>query len=503
MDIAAWFATVFGFMEHVIIFYVGAINSTYFLLTTLGYFALRRSHGNLSRSERDSLLRSSLVPAVSVLAPAYNESATVKDSVRALLRLHYPNYEVIVINDGSKDATMQVLTEEFHLYKSSRRHAGSLATKRVRAVYESRDPIRLVVIDKENGGKADALNAGLNAARSPLVAAIDSDSLLEPDALLAVTRPFLEDPERTVAAGGIVRVVNGCDVQHGTVTRIAAPPSLLARFQAVEYLRAFLGGRVAFSFMNALMLISGAFGLFRRDVIMKAGGFLATTVGEDMELVVRLHRLLREQKRDYRIVFVPEPICWTEVPERWRTLYRQRNRWQRGTVESLWRHRRMMLNPDYGMAGLAGFPYFALFEMIGPAIELLGYVLTVAGLALRIISWDTAIVFFAMSVLFGILLSISAITLEEATTRRYPSPADVAKLFVAAVIENLGFRQLLTVWRTKGLIDALRKKRGWGRWSASASAGRNPRAEPPQVERRGNTRYTPVTADRCAACAAA
>jgi cellulose synthase/poly-beta-1,6-N-acetylglucosamine synthase-like glycosyltransferase len=236
----------------------------------------------------------------------------------------------------------------------------------------------------------------------------------------------------------------------------------LARFQAVEYLRAFLGGRVAFSFVNAMLIISGAFGLFRRDAIMAVGGFVTETVGEDMELVVRLHKTWREMHKDYRIVFVPEPVCWTEVPENIRTLYRQRNRWQRGTVESLWLHRKVMFNPKFGVLGMFAFPYFLFFEMLGPLVEGTGYFLTVIGFLLNLISLKVALLFFIVSVVFGILLSVSALLLEELTLRRYPSVKDLLKLLLAAVIENLGFRQLMTLWRAKGLIDGIRKKQGWG-----------------------------------------
>lgn len=448
--------------ETAIILYVFAINTIYFVLVVLGYFELRLGRGRLSRADRQVLLRSALVPKVSVLAPAYNEAATCRDSVRAMLSLNYPNHEVVVINDGSTDDTLNILIDEFRLYKSARMPSGAIATRPVRAIYESRDPIRLVVIDKHNGGKADSLNAGLNFARSPLVAAVDSDSLLEPDALLYAAKPFLEDPERTLASGGIIRVANGCQVEQGRVVQVAAPSSFLARAQVIEYLRAFLGGRVAFSFLNSLLVISGAFGLFSRDAVLGAGGFETATVGEDMELVVRLHRLWRERGRDYRIVFVSEPVCWTEVPETAKILHRQRNRWQRGTVESIGLHRKMLLNPRFGVVGMFGLPYFALFEMLGPAVELAGYLLTIAALLLHFVAAGVALLFFEVSVLYGIMLSMSAVMLAELSARRYPSPADIMRLLLTAILENLGLRQLMTVWRTQGLIDGLAGKRGWG-----------------------------------------
>lgn len=452
---------IFSITETALIVYVAAINAIYLLLMLLGYFVLRREEG-LPLDTREQLLRSPLLPSIAIVAPAYNEAATCRTSVRNMLALRYPNHEVIVVNDGSKDETLKILIDEFKLYRSGRIPLGSLAHKSIRAVYESRDPIRLVVVDKENGGKADAVNAGIDVARADLVCVADSDSLLEPDALLHVTRPFLEDPT-TIAAGGIVRVVNGCTVEGGQVKTVRAPRRLLPLFQAVEYLRAFLGGRVAFSFLNSLLIISGAFGLFDRKAVIEAGGYRSDAIGEDMELVTRLHRLWRSAKRKYRIVFVPEPVCWTEVPETMRILRSQRNRWQRGTVDSLRRHKGMMLNPRFGGVGLFAFPYFFFFEMIGPAIELLGYEMTLFGLAFNLIAPKIAILFLIVSILFGVLLSMSAVALEELTKRRYPGPADLARLFVASIVENLGFRQMLTIWRTRGLIDGLRgRKKGWG-----------------------------------------
>lgn len=457
------FLRIFGIFETWIICYVAGISIIYFLLTALGFFVLRRFEVPISREELHTLACSPLVPGVSILAPAYNESLTVRQSVRGMLKLAYGNYEVIVINDGSKDDTLNVLIDEFRLYKSSRMAYSSLESKTIRAVYASRDPIRLLVIDKLNGGKADSLNAGLSYARTPLVAAVDSDSIIEEEALVTVVRPFLEDFDRTIAVGGMIRVANGCTIEGGRVTKVAVPLAPLPIFQAVEYLRAFLAGRVAFGFFNALLIISGAFGVFRRDALLEVGGWDTNTVGEDMEVVVRLHRMMRDKKRDYRVAFVPQSVCWTESPDSLKILRRQRNRWQRGTVECLTKHWKMMLNPKYGAVGMIAFPYFALFEMIGPLIETVGVILTVAGLLLGLIQRDVAILFFIVSVLFGVLLSVTAVLFEEFTTKRYPSLKDLLLLLLAAVVENFGYRQISTVWRTEGLWDSFRgKKKGWG-----------------------------------------
>jgi cellulose synthase/poly-beta-1,6-N-acetylglucosamine synthase-like glycosyltransferase len=456
------FGYVFYRVEYLLIFYVAAINLLYVVLIAVGFMTLRRFTGRILDPELDTLMNSRLLPGIAVVAPAFNEEVTVRESVRSMLSLRYPEYEIIIVNDGSKDRTLEILIEEFRLYRSSRPPLGSIPTKRVRGVYESMDPVRLLVIDKENGGKADSLNAGINYSRQPLFAAVDSDSLIEGDALFRIAKPFLDD-ERTVATGGIIRVVNGCNVDHGAVTEIHAPSSFLARVQTVEYLRAFLGGRVAFSLLNSLLIISGAFGVFRRDVVIESGGYEVGSVGEDMELVVRMHRFMVDRGRERRVVFVPEPVCWTEVPESIRVLRRQRNRWQRGSLESLWKHRRMFLNPKYGAAGMIGMPYFVFFEVLGPIVELVGYVMTIGGWALGLINADTAILFFVVSLLFGMLLGLASVVLEEFTLRKYPSAKDLRVLFLASLYESLGYRQLTAVWRLQGIIDHFRGKGGWGK----------------------------------------
>jgi cellulose synthase/poly-beta-1,6-N-acetylglucosamine synthase-like glycosyltransferase len=469
-------ARIFTIVEKWFIFYVSLDNGLQFMLLAIGYFTLKGKRGRLSLPEIETLMKSPLLPGVSVLTPAFNEELTVRDSVRSMLRLRHPGHEVIVINDGSTDKTLALLIEEFRLYRSSRIAGGSLPTAHIRGVYESLDSIRLVVIDKENGGKADSLNAGLNYSRMPLVGAVDSDSLLERDALIGISTPFLEDMENTVAAGGIVRVVNGCSVKHGLVQQIAAPKSMWARFQVVEYLRAFLGGRVAFSSLNSLMLISGAFGLFKRLAVVDSGGFWTRTVGEDMELVIRLHRQLSPEGKRPRIVFVPEPVCWTQVPESRAVLKLQRNRWQRGATESIFRHRDLVGKSSWGTLGVFGLPYFVLFELFAPLIELAGYAFTIFGLTFRLIVPFIAFEFFIVSVLFSLFLSLAAVVLEELTTRRYPSVKDLLALLLAGLCECFFYRQLTAFWRAKGMVDFVLRKKGWGKMDRQTFSSPTPKA---------------------------
>ncbi len=460
----SWVSTVFHDVEDLLIVYVLAINTVYFLLMLIGYFALRKNHHQFTPKELDLLLKSPLVPSVSVLTPAYCESATIAESVRSMLRLRHPKLEVIVINDGSSDDTLAVLIKEFRLYRSSRVPMGEITTSAVRAVYESQDSVPLIVIDKANGGKADALNCGINYARHDLFAALDADSIIERDALLQISRPFLERPEETVAVGGIVRVANGCTVEHGSITQIRVPNKWLAQFQVIEYLRAFLGGRVAFSHANALLIISGAFGLFRREAVVALGGYRTDTVGEDMELVIRLHRTRREQNLPCRVEFVANPVCWTEVPEDWRTLRRQRMRWQRGCLECLSLHRDLIANSRFGAVGWIGMVYAFACEVCGPVIELLGYLTTIVGLLFGWITPTHAFLFAVVSILFGLLLSIASLILEELTMRKYPDVRDILRLILAGLFENFGYRQMTMIWRVEAIFSAvLKKKASWGR----------------------------------------
>ncbi len=290
---------------------------------------------------------------------------------------------------------------------------------------------------------------------------MDADGLLERDALVRVVRPFLERRD-TVAVGGIIRIINGCAVERGAVTRVRLPTSLLAQFQVLEYLRAFLSGRMGWAALDATLIISGAFGLFRRSIVVEAGGFATDTVGEDMELVVRLHRLCRGRGTPYSVTFVPDPVAWTECPESLRMLGRQRDRWQRGLSESLARHARLLFNPRYGRIGLLAYPYFFFLEMLGPAVELAGYVAFAALVILGRANGPFVVLFLMVAFGFGVALSIAAVGLEELSFRRYPRLSDVMRLFGLAVAENFGYRQLSTYWRVRGMFSALRRKKGWG-----------------------------------------
>lgn len=450
------------YYNYFVFIYFAILNGTYLLMTFLSFFAIRRYMREYYLVKHKRLFQSSFYKPISIIAPAFNEEKTIVESVKSLLQLQYPEYEVIVVNDGSSDKTLNVLQKEYNLHKTHQVFQNVISCKHIDRIFLSEDYPNLKVIDKHNGGKADALNAGINVSRYPLVGAIDSDSILEPGVMLKMVRPFLDDA-RVIAVGGIVRVVNGCVVRAGNVVKINLSKKILPNFQIVEYLRSFLFGRVGWDVLNGLLVISGAFGLFRKDIIIECGGYKSETVGEDMELVVNMHRYMRENNRPYRITFIAEPVCWTEVPESLKDLGKQRNRWQRGLIESLLMHKKMLLNPRYGVIGLFAVPLFFFFEMLGPVVEITGFIVFALSWYFQIVNTHFAVLFLTVAIVLGVVLSISALVLEELSFRKYPKYSHLLKLFIYSLLENFGYRQIHSWWRLKGTIDFLKGKKQWGK----------------------------------------
>jgi cellulose synthase/poly-beta-1,6-N-acetylglucosamine synthase-like glycosyltransferase len=401
-------------------------------------------------------------PLVSIIVPAYNEELTIVESIRALLALDYDLREVVIVNDGSRDGTLAILERTFQLVPAPLAFVQPMSTATVRGVYRSISEPDLVVVDKENGGsKADAVNAGINVASGALVFVIDADTVLEADALTRAVLPFLEDP-LTVAVGGNVAIANGCRIENGRIAEVALPRSWLARFQVVEYMRTFLLFRFACATQNAVVIISGAFGLFRRDAVIAIGGFDRTAIGEDFDLTIRLQRHFRERCELARIAYDPNPLCWTQAPEDWRSLRSQRYRWRRGLLQTLWRNRRMIGNPRFGKVGLGALPYVVFFEGLGPLLEVGGALVTILGAALGYLNWEYFVVMMAVSVLFGVAVTLVAVLLSDISTRRYMRGSDLALLVVVAILENFGYRQMNSLWGCLGTVQALSGKSGWG-----------------------------------------
>jgi len=450
-----------GFNVFVLIYFL-ALNSIYLVLFLISLLEVVKFVRRTFFSDYRQIMQSDMTWPISVLIPAHDEEKSIVETVRSMLMVNYGEFEVIVINDGSEDATLKRLADAYELRRTDRPYKRTIPTEEVRGIYGSLSHPNLTVIDKDKGGKSDALNAGINLARYPLFCSIDADSVIEDNALLRVVKPFMEKPTETVAAGGIVRIVNGCEVKDGRVTRIALPDRALPIFQVVEYLRAFLTGRVGWSNLQSLLIISGAFGIYKKQEVVEIGGYTHGTDTEDLELVVRLHESLRRKKQRYRVVFVPDPVCWTESPESLRVLARQRNRWHRGLLQTIWLHKRMLFNPRYGSVGLFAFPYFAVFELMGPFVETFGYVAVILSFVLGILDVQFFLLFLAVSILYGVFLSIAAILLEEISFRRYPGWIDLTKLVAYSVLENFGYRQLLSAMKVKAFWDTIRRRRAWG-----------------------------------------
>ncbi|HMG94826.1 MAG TPA: glycosyltransferase [Gemmatimonadaceae bacterium] len=447
--------------QFIVLLYFLGVNGWYLTLLVSSLLEMRRHMLVIANESRYLLLSSTLSPTISILAPAFNEEATIEGSLRALLALQYPRLEVIVISDGSKDRTVEVLIERFDLVPVKTIYEQRIKTKPVRNLYRSSTYPALVVVDKENGGKADALNVGLSFAGSELVCAMDADTLIEADGLQRMVRPFLYSTD-VVATGGTIRVVNGSEVRFGRVIRIRVPTNPLAGIQVVEYLRAFLFGRLGWNRLGGNIIISGAFGLFRRESVLNAGGYLHDTVGEDMELVLRLKRLSYEQPGPGKIAFVPDSVAWTEVPESTRVLGRQRDRWHRGLADVLWRHRSMLFNPRYGVTGLVVLPYYVFVELLAPVVELAGLASLVLGLAFGIVDWSFAALFFLTAYGLGTALTAFTLIIEDLSFHRYDTFRDRAMLFWWALVENLGYRQMTVYWRLRGLWKFLRGRKDWG-----------------------------------------
>ncbi|WP_306231520.1 glycosyltransferase family 2 protein [Agrococcus beijingensis] len=447
------------------------------LMLLLILLASRHFTRYLRRSEHrgeDAMAASPVSLGVSVIVPAYNESAVILTSVRSMLDLRYPDHEVIVVNDGSADDTFERLRVAFDLVEDHRDVPGRVPVRgAIRGIWRSREGgVPLLVVDKENSGRSDSVNIGLDLASRELVVMVDADSILEPDALLSVSKPFADDPDRIVATGGVVRIVNNSRVQGGRITELRMPKQIITRIQVVEYLRAFLLGRTAWSDLNALILISGAFGMFRRDVLIEVGGLDADSIGEDFELVMRIQRWIRDGKRDARVQFVAEPVSWTEAPSTIKVLARQRRRWHRGLWEVLWKYRGMLLNPKYGRLGFVALPYYWLFELFAPLAELVGIVIVVAGLAVGAVDPGAAVLLLLVSYGYGTLVTLAAIVVEEASFHRYERWRDLAAILWAVVAESLGYRQLTAIWRMQGWWAGItNRKQVWGEMTRTGFSG--------------------------------
>lgn len=446
----------------VLVAFFFVINTVYLVVLVFSILEIHRQKKMRITYDLDQAFRFRLLPPVSIILPAFNEEKTIEHSVRSLLFLRYPSYEVIVVNDGSSDRTLETLIGAFDLVKADYVFRKSIDTERVRGIYVSREHRNIVVVDKENGGKADALNAGINLSSYPYFCAIDADSILGQEALARLILPVINDPARTVAVGGVVKAANGSVIDKGRVLQERLPRNLLVLLQMVEYARSFFMGRIGLSALNSLLIISGAFGLFRKEDVLRVSGYRKKSMGEDMMLVVRLHRMERKERRRYRIAFVHDTVCWTEMPANLRTLRRQRVRWQMGLMESIFGNAGMFLNPRYGWVGVFAFPFYFFSEAVAPFAELLGYGLIGAGLYLGTMAPRAALSFLAVTLVYGAVHSFVALAMEQFMAGTALGFGRFLVKLLSAGLENLFYRQLNLVFRIWGVFKHLARKGEWG-----------------------------------------
>ena len=454
------------FVERIIFGYSVIIISAYVILAIVSAFSLLRYIQKNSFVDYNVILSSPLVPTVSIIAPAFNESKTIVENIRALLSLYYHNYEVVVVNDGSTDNTMDLIVKAYDLELVDFAIGNRIECEQIRGIYKSRNRSfdKLIVVDKVNGGKADSLNAGINAATKDYFVAIDVDSIIQSDALLKLAKPFMEfSDKKVIATGGVIRIANSCIIEDGQLVEVNLPKKFLPRMQVLEYTRAFLMGRMAWSTLDGLLIISGALGMFNREIAIKCGGYFAKTVGEDMELVVRMRRYMCENNFPYKVAYIPDPLCWTEAPESLRVLGRQRNRWTRGNIDTLFIHRKIFFNPKYGLMGMLSYPFWFFIEWLSPIVEAFGLLYFVLSALMGQVNWSFFFIILGFVYAFALTFSTYSILFEELTYHRYRKKREILRMLIAAWIEPIIYHPFIVYYSIKGNFDFfINKKTGWG-----------------------------------------
>ncbi len=462
MDIMGYIRTVISFFNYFCMAFTVLLSVIYILQMIMSFIKVRKDSKSLLSNDYERYMYSDNLLPISLLIPAYNEEENVVQNIKSLLKMDYPNFEIIVVNDGSSDKTHEKIVEAFNLYQIESSQKVSIPTKEVRGVYYNVDYPNLLYIDKENGGKSDALNAGINASSYPLFACLDADSRLEKDALLKLSIEFNKD-KNTIVAGGIVRIANGSVIRDGEFKGFSMPKRIIERFQIVEYYRSFLSGRVSWGISNSMLIVSGAFGVFQKQAVIEVGGYKTSTIGEDMEIVVRLHSYMRKHKRKYKIIFCEDAVCWTQGPMSLKDIRGQRRRWQIGLLDTLISHKNLLFNPKYGTVGLVAVPYFWIFELSGALIEVLGYFIIPFSLIMGELNIFFFVIYFLLATLLGIMLSIGSLILEQYTKKNAMTAKQYILISVYAILENFGYRQLITLFRVEGILKYRKLRQTWGK----------------------------------------
>ncbi len=438
------------------------LNIIYVVQLFVSLFRVHKNYNKTFSDDYHSYVDSDNLLPISLIIPAYNEQENIVQNVKSLMTINYPMFEIIVVNDGSTDKTGELLVQAFHMHKIETSIRYQIPTEKIEAVYYSREYPNLLYVQKKNGGKSDALNAGINISRYPLFTCLDADSRIEKDALLRLSMEFIKD-SRTVVAGGLVRIANGSKIVNGELKGFSMPKKLIERFQIVEYYRSFLMGRVFWSASNSLLIVSGAFGLFRKQTVIDVGGYKRNTIGEDMEIVVRIHRYMRKHRKKYKVKFNEFSICWTQGPMSVQDIRSQRRRWQIGLMDTLISHIGMTFNPFYGVVGLFSVPYNWIFELLGAVVEVIGYFLIPFTLIMGELNMFFFIIYFLLSVALGVILSEGSLVLEQYTHRAAMNAKQSIAISIYAVLENFGYRQMITLFRVEGIIKYRKLRKSWGK----------------------------------------
>lgn len=440
----------------------------YVLIAILSTVELKRYVNKNKYFDYRSILSYKNLPSVSIIAPAFNEEKSIIENIRSLLSIYYPQINVIIVNDGSTDKSLAKVIEHYGLIKVEMAIEYEVKSSKIRGIYRSihSEFANLILVDKENGGKADALNAGINVSRSDLFVAVDVDSIIEPDAVLRLVKPFLEEERgrKVISSGGVIRVANNCEIKDGRITKVRFPKALLVKFQVLEYFRAFTLGRMAWSKVDGLLIISGAFGMFDRNIVVAVGGYDRTTVGEDLEIVVRMRKYMRnELKMKYKVAFIPDPLCWTEVPSSFTVLSRQRNRWTRGAIDTILKHKDMMFNPRYGRIGMVSFPYWVLFEWLAPIVELVGLIYFIILIILGDVNPSNYLLLSLFVLSFAFTFSMLGVLFEAIMFNKYKGYGYLLQVIFFALIEVIVFHPLNVYFAIRGNFSFfIQNNQKWG-----------------------------------------
>lgn len=458
---------IINFYQYRVFFYATLIVVGTVILALMAYLNAKRYRWRYTKKEDEILKESPYAPGISVIAPAYNEETTIIANVTSMLTLDYPIFEVVIVNDGSKDRTLELLIEKFQLVETPFAYIEKIRTKPFKRVLKSTNPNyeKLTVVDKENGGtKADATNAGINASVFPYFLCTDVDCILSRDALIKMIQPVLNSNKQVIAVGATMRMANSCEVnENGVITRVRPPKRIIPCFQEIEYLRAYLISKMGWSFINATPNVSGGLGLFDKSVVVEAGGYDPVSHAEDMDMLLRMVTYMRDFDKPYRIAYIPITTCWTEGPPNLSVLNKQRIRWGRGLLQMFIVHRKLLFNYKYGRVGILTLPYIFLFEFLAPIIEVVGFVALLFFVLTGQVNYQTAYILLLYGYLLGVSISIIAVATDMAVLKLYRKFSEYIKLIIFSFVEFILYHPLIVFFSIKGYIDFVFKQNfEWG-----------------------------------------